>query len=307
MKIFRSFASTFVLVTSLLFLLTSPAIAQTKPKVQTGTTSPTVPPTKKAPVGKQVPANTKNIKARGLIAADMDCAVKINGAAKSFNVKAYTPFTVYLAYGDNNIEATSTDKSVASNIFRTVIKVTDTTRKIIEISFYDDTKFLEYVKNGKVEMVETALKKYPYLATNGQGTLAMSPLVAAIVNSQPEVVKLLMSKGASFTKPENLYPLHRAALFASSQKVKDKSQAPDRELVDFFLSKGCKLNEVDEGGNTPLHAAVRGVKLDLVMYFADLGADLNAKNDFGDTPMKIAQSKGAVSIINFLRSRGIEE
>jgi Ankyrin repeats (many copies) len=293
----------FVMILCLVFHLSG--FSQNKPKTPTGTTSPTVPPPAK---GKPAPAaNVKNIKAKGIIAADMDCAVKLNGAAKTFNVKAYTPFVVTLNYGDNTVEATSTDKSVASNVFRTVIKVADTARRLVEVSFYDDSKFLDYIKNGKVEMVETALKKYPYLANNEQGTLAMSPLVAAITNSQPEVVKLLMNKGASFKQPDNIFPLHRAALFASSQKPKDKPAAPDRDLVDYFLSKGCKITDVDDGGNTPLHSATRGVKLDLVMYFVELGADVNAKNDFGDTPMKIAQGKGAVSIINFLRTKGAEE
>ncbi|MBA3705564.1 MAG: ankyrin repeat domain-containing protein, partial [Bacteroidetes bacterium] len=175
---------------------------------------------------------------------------------------------------------------------------------VVEISFFDDSKFLDYIKQGNVAMVETAIKKDPGLITNANQSLTTSPLEMAIQNSQVDIVKLLMSKGASFTSPENIFPLHKSALYASSiQKGKDKI-APDRELFDLFLSKGCTIKDKDDGGNTPLHCATRGGKLDLVKFLVEKGADVNAKNDFEDTPLKIAEDKGFVSIIDVLRTKG---
>ncbi len=255
---------------------------------------------------KPLPVNTKNIKAKGIIAADLDCTVKVNGAAKIINVKAGVASVVVLNYGDNSIEATSTDKKSTAT-FQSVINVKDTARKIIEISFFEDGKFLDYIKKGNVAMVETSIKRNPDLISSESGTLNTSPLLLAIVNSQPEVVKLLINKGASFTSPENIFPLHKAALYASSTKTKEKPNGVDKELVEYFISKGCKVTDVDDGGNTPLHSACRGIKLDLVIYLIEKGADVNAKNDFGDTPLKIAEDKGAVSIINFLKTKGAQE
>jgi ankyrin repeat protein len=116
-----------------------------------------------------------------------------------------------------------------------------------------------------------------------------------------------MNKGASFTKPENIYPLHKTILYVSSLKPAKDKPAPDLELTEFFLSKGCKLTDKDDGGNTPLLCAVRAGKSDLVAYLVEKGADINAKNDFDDTPLKMAQDKGQITIINYLKSKGALE
>lgn len=242
--------------------------------------------------------------AKGKIAADMDCSVKINGAAKGVVVKAYSPIDVVLKAGENKIEALANDKK---STFRTTINAKPGEITIIEISFFEDGKFLDYVKTGNVNMVEAALKKDPSLLNNENETLTASPLEIAIVNSQPELVKYLMNKGASFTKPENIYPLHKTILYVSSLKSAKDKPAPDLELTEFFLSKGCKLTDKDDGGNTPLLCAVRAGKSDLVVYLVEKGADINAKNDFDDTPLKMAQDKGQITIINYLKSKGALE
>lgn len=254
---------------------------------------------KKPAGGKAAPAPAKS--AKGTLAADMDCTVKINGAAKLITLKAYNPLEVILKVGDNSIEATSIDKKATyrNNI---IGKAGETV--IVEISFFDDSKFLDYIKTGNVNMAETAIKKNPGLATNLDGALVTSPLQIAIENSQPEMVTYLMGKGASFLKPENIYPLHLAIKYASTTKPAKDKPAPDKVLVDLFLSKGCKITDKDDGGNTPLHCAVRAGKMDMVVMLVKMGADVNAKNDFDDTPMKIAEDKGLISIISFLAANG---
>ena len=234
----------------------------------------------------------------------MDCLVKINASAKPLSVLAYTPKDINLNVGDNSIEAVSSDKK---STFRKTVTAKSGETIIVEISFFDDGKFLDYVKSGNVNMVETALKKDPSLLNNDNGTLTSSPLQIAIENSEPDLVKYLMGKGASFSKPENIFPLHKSILYMSAIKPKDKQYAPDREMMELFLSKGCKINEKDDGGNTPLHCAVRAGKLDLIQALLDKGADINAKNDFDDTPIIIAQNKGYISIINYLREKGAVE
>lgn len=247
-----------------------------------------------APKGKPVPT-------KATLAADMDCSVKINGAAKLVMVKAYSPAPATINVGENFIEAISADKK---STFNTTVIGRAGESVVVEISFFDDSKFLEYIKQGNIAMVETAIKKDPALATNENQTLTTSPLETAIQNSQIDIVKLLIAHGASFTSPDNVFPLHKTALHAaSSSKVKGKT-APDRELAEYFMEKGCKVTDKDDGGNTPLHSAVRGGKLELVKFLIEKGAEVNAKNDFDDTPLKIAEDKGYVSIIEVLRSKG---
>lgn len=255
-------------------------------------------PPKKAPAQGGKPGK---VTVKATIAADLDCLVSINGSATKLNVKAYTPLPVTLVSGENSIEAISADKK---STFHTTIKAVAGENPIVEVSFFDDNKFLDYIKQGNLEMVETALKKNPALAANEDESLTTSPLEVAIQNSQPDIVVLLMSHGASFTKPENIFPLHKAALYGSSTKMPKDKVAPNIVMIDFFMSKGCKLTDKDDGGNTPLHCAVRGGKLELVKYLIEKGADVNAKNDFDDTPLKIAQDKGFVTIIDVLKSKG---
>ncbi len=238
---------------------------------------------------------------KGTLTADMDCAVKLNGAAKTINLKAYTPLAVALKIGFNDVEATSADKKA---LFKKSIEVKMELTPRIKISFFDDSNFLEYIKTGNTTMAEMAIGKNPGLVTNENATLAASPLQIAIENSQPDMVIFLLSKGASFKEPENIYPLHLAIQYASSAKSgKDKSPS-DETLVSLFLNKGCKITDVDDGGNTPLHCAVRVGKMDMVELLVKKGADVNAKNDFDDTPLKIAEDKGLISIINFLVASG---
>jgi hypothetical protein len=239
--------------------------------------------------------------AKGTLAADMDCTVKLNGGTKLITLKAYTPLEVIIKVGDNSVEATSVDKKAT---FRSSVTGVAGQAVVVEISFFDDSKFLDYIKEGNVNMAETAIKKNPGLATNEDGSLVTSPLQIAIENSQPEMVTYLMSKGASFLKPENIYPLHLAIKYASANKTSKDKPAPDKQLVDLFLSKGCKITDKDDGGNTPLLCAVRAGKMDMVIMLVKMGSDINATNDFGDTPMKIAEDKGLISIISFLGANG---
>lgn len=239
--------------------------------------------------------------AKGNIAADIDCIVKVNGAAKTYTVKGFEPQEVPLKVGDNAIEATTLDKS--TTIKRKVYAKTGET-VLIELTFLEDGKIFDYIKKGSLSMVETAIKKDPTLINNDNQLLTSQPLEIAIINSQVEIAKLLLSKGASFTRPDNMFPLHKAILYASSAKPAKDKLAPDRELINLFLTRGCRITDKDDGGNTPLHCAVRAGKIDLVTYFVEKGANVNAKNDFDDTPLKIAQDKGLITIITYLKSKG---
>lgn len=258
---------------------------------------------KKAPVKESKTSGAS----KGTLAADLDCSVKLNGSPNPIQVKAFTPLVVALRPGDNSLEATSSDKKSS---FRTTVKGVPGETTLIEISFFDDSRFLEYVKQGNMPMVETAIKKDPTLITNQSGTLVTSPLEVAIVNSQPDVVKYFMEKGASYSSPRNIYPLHKAAMFANSAKTtktKKRIAPADSILVDLFLSKGCNINEQDEAGNTPLHCAVQYGKSELVKMLVEKGADINTKNTFEDTPLKLAENKGYITIIEYLKNKGALE
>ncbi len=249
---------------------------------------------------------TKNTgAAKGTFAADMDCFVKLNGSVNPLAVKAFTPVTIPIKVGENAVEAIASDKK--SN-FRTTAKGIAGETVIVEISFFDDSKFLEYIKQGNLQMVETAVKKNPELVSNKADNLVTSPLEIAIINSQPIIAAYLLEKGMSYAVPKNIYPLHKAAMHASSLKsLKKKILPADSVLVDLFLAKGCDVNEPDEAGNTPLHSAVKYGKADLVKLLIEKGASVNTKNEAGETPLKLAEDKGSITIIDYLKAKGALE
>lgn len=278
-----------------LFILISTSFAQPAKKAASTTNQPAKKTTAVAP------AKPTKFTVKATLSSDMDCLVTINGVGKAITLKASKPAPVTLNSGESVIEAVSVDKK---STFKTKVNPTPGEKPVISISFFADIQFLDYVKQGNAAMVEASLKKNPSLASNEGETLASNPLEVAIENSQIDMVKLLINKGAHFASPSTIFPLHKAVLYASSTKAGKDKPAPDRELVDYFISKGCKVTDKDDGGNTPLHCAARAGKLDLLIYLIDLGADVNAKNDFNDTPLKIAQDKGFISIINYLKTKG---
>ena len=241
---------------------------------------------------------------KATITSDMDCTVKINGAAKLITLKANTPASAVLKLGENSIEALGLDKK---STYKNTITAAPGETKIISVSFLGGNRFLEYIKEGNITMVETSIKKNPAFATNEGEILATSPIEMAIENSQFEIIKLLISKGASFIMPYPIYPLHKSILFASSEKSNANKPAADRELVDYFLSVGCKITDRDSTGNTPLHCASQAGKLDLVMYLIAKGADINVKNNLGITPIKIAEDNGEISIISLFKAKAVQE
>jgi hypothetical protein len=263
-------------------------------------TAPAVKPIVK-PVAKILP---KPGSVKGVLTADMDCVVKVNGNPKLLNAKTKIPLAIVLNVGENKIEATSAETK--STFKSTVIGEFGIQAKVL-VSFFDDDQFLDYIKQGNIQMVEAVIKKNPTVASNKAETLISSPLEVAIQNSQVDIVKLLLNNGANFNSPSQIFPLHKAVLYTSSAKSAKDKPAKDIELVDLFLSKGCKLTDKDDGGNTPLHCAVRAIKLDMVNYLVEKGADVNAVNDFGDSPLKIANDKGAISIMTYLTSKGAVE
>lgn len=246
--------------------------------------------------------------------SDMDCYIKLNASTKvipvvnnmmqtsvdKYIIKSGEPASLILKAGENKIEAFTLDNK---NSLKKSVSAKANERPNIDLTFLGDNKFLDYIKEGNLLMVEGAVKKNAALINNTDESLMSSPLETAIVNSKVDIVKFLLDNGADFNTPEKIYPLHKVASFASNKIPKAGGKTDDIILVDLFLSKGCKINDLDDGGNTPLHCAVRANKAELVKYLVELGADVNAKNVFEDTPLKIAQDKGLVSVIDYLKTK----
>jgi ankyrin repeat protein len=105
------------------------------------------------------------------------------------------------------------------------------------------------------------------------------------------VAKLLLDKGANLG---NSNPLFIAAIDAS------------KDMLEFLIAKGAKVNAKNDGGRTPLFgAALEGPK-DIIDFLVNSGATVNWKDESEITPLHIAAEGGKNEIIELLIMRGAD-
>jgi len=77
-----------------------------------------------------------------------------------------------------------------------------------------------------------------------------------------------------------------------------------RDIVEYLLDKGAKIDLPDVFGATPLHMAVLGEKPDIVQLLIDKGANINAKTKNGKIPMQMAFEKDNTAIVEIFLKQG---
>ncbi|MDR2822785.1 MAG: ankyrin repeat domain-containing protein [Acholeplasmatales bacterium] len=84
--------------------------------------------------------------------------------------------------------------------------------------------------------------------------------------------------------------------------INDSALYGNFELLDYFLNeKNISLNEVNEQGNSALHYAVFGRKVESVKYLLELGIDRYILNNEKMSPYDIAVKYGYQDIIDLLK------
>jgi ankyrin repeat protein len=117
-----------------------------------------------------------------------------------------------------------------------------------------------------------------------------TPLHLAVYNELPEVVKILLEKGADVNAKGSFgqTPLHDAASRGFLDAMK------------LFLSKGADVNAKDRWDETPLHFAVDNKLPEVVKILLEKGADVNAKDLSGRTSLNGAAKSGVSEIVKLL-------
>ncbi|XP_067650464.1 serine/threonine-protein phosphatase 6 regulatory ankyrin repeat subunit B-like [Haliotis asinina] len=83
------------------------------------------------------------------------------------------------------------------------------------------------------------------------------------------------------------------------------AQNGDTKMVDFLVSVGANLSEVDNDGDTILHWACRGGHVDMVMHLVSVySVDVNRKAKRGKVPLMTAAYHGHSKMVDFLVSVG---
>ena len=180
-------------------------------------------------------------------------------------------------------------------------------------------KLFEAIRAGDREGVEALVEADPSLAifaaaiqgdTGAMETLlaanrrlvsavssdGWTPLHLAAHFGKPEVVRLLLNKGAKAdARSANAIgntPLHAAAAGRAAG------------VATLLLDHGASVNARQKGGWTALHAAAQNGDIEFARTLVEAGADVNARADNRQSPLDLALIKGQQAMVDWLEARG---
>jgi ankyrin repeat protein len=185
----------------------------------------------------------------------------------------------------------------------------------------------EPIKKGDLKTIKALLESDPNLL-NAPDKNDRTPLLQAIFSRQVPVLKLLLEKGADYTKAnkEGFTALHFAVFTSSTEMVEllVAKNAPlngnanvigatplelavsggHKEIVEILIAKGAAIDLKDGKGYTPLMKAVMTGRADIVLVLVAKGASLNEKDEMGSTPLLLASLTGQKVLAEWLIEKG---
>ncbi|XP_046550258.1 ankyrin repeat domain-containing protein 7-like [Haliotis rubra] len=80
----------------------------------------------------------------------------------------------------------------------------------------------------------------------------------------------------------------------------------NRDIIEFLVSTGSNVSQVDDANNTVLHWACLGGYMAVVKYLVRQGSvDINSRNKDGLTPLMTTVIKGKEDVFDFLVRMGV--
>jgi ankyrin repeat protein len=136
---------------------------------------------------------------------------------------------------------------------------------------------------------------------NESDELNQTPLFVAVNTEQIEIVKLLIENGADVNHKDNN---GETPLFAAIKKEYSN------EMVNMLIMNGANVNETNDCGDTPLYVKASNDDSDsnilILMSLIDNGAIVNKTNKKGRTPLFSAVEKGNIGMTIFLINKGAD-
>lgn len=159
------------------------------------------------------------------------------------------------------------------------------------------------IEEGDIARVESCLEEgedvNARLPMRGAPNDDYTPLAIAAREGSPEIVRMLLEKGANPRRVIGLFlgtALHEASYFGHADVIKVMTAGNEREWV--------RPSELDAqgayNGFTPLHDAVWHGHLEAAQALIQAGARLDLRNHAGLTPRELAAAYGYVELAELL-------
>ncbi|CAG2250680.1 Putative ankyrin repeat protein MM_0045 [Mytilus edulis] len=128
------------------------------------------------------------------------------------------------------------------------------------------------------------------------------PLIAATIDKQDTLVKLLISQGANVNisdTDEKEADVNLSNIVGESPLIlecyKDNS-----DIIRLLIEKGADVNVSNKDGETPLILACNKDNTDIIRLLIEKGANVNVSNDVGDNPLILECHKNNTDTISLL-------
>ena len=129
--------------------------------------------------------------------------------------------------------------------------------------------------------------------------IAQAGLYEAVHQNHPELVRILLERGAKATTP------WRWACWYTPLMHSLRYPKPRYDIAQMLLDHGVDPNETNGMGMTTLHIVAGQGTVDAARWLLDRGADIHARDrEFESTPLAWAARAGRADMVRFLLSRG---
>jgi ankyrin repeat protein len=145
---------------------------------------------------------------------------------------------------------------------------------------------------GRGDRVDELVQAEPAIV-NAHAADGFHPLGLAAFFGHPEVVRLLLERGADVDRVARNAQIRTTALQAAAA-------SGDFESARLLLAAGADPNRTQEGGFAPLHAAAARGDEPLAGLLIAHGADRSARIDADKTPADIAAERGHAELAALL-------
>ncbi|XP_026302171.1 caseinolytic peptidase B protein homolog [Apis mellifera] len=177
---------------------------------------------------------------------------------------------------------------------------------LCEAKNYRDKQFFRAVKYGNIPELKSIIKEG--IDINTRHLLGWTALHLAAINSQPEVVKLLLKYGADVNAQDEFINVYGSAIEKGLHTL-DVLMIREEEFCDHLNSRATFK------GFTPLHYAVLADSKACVQALLEAGADPTMKNESGHRAVEYAKDgelkemliKRAIKYDEIMKEKEIEE